>query len=379
MDALIQFTTSGSLVDLVDKKVLVMLRDGRKLIGVLRSYDQFANFLLESTVERLHLGHEFADVDIGNFDARLNLTPGVLLIRGENVVALGEIDLIAEDELPLRQIPEDEMKAKIKEFEVGLQETGVDISVDENGTMPSRTESWRRLGTSDDDERMQGPQATIEDITRQFREMRAQRDAALKQNENLRSEVAMLQASANRYVQAQRGYDNPPMDEPIPEPPLANDPFERSRGRPYAIRPGDEMDPFSQPGTDQELRHRPGTAMPQMSHLYQDEDEGMQSGMVHASRAPPRARSAAPYGAGGVRNNLNQFRYREAPAGGPMPLAQPPRPSFTLADPGRRHQRPISAQQDFISQSRNVISAPARFDNMDTINEMGEEIDPFQI
>lgn len=53
MDALIPFTTSGSLVDLVDsgsgphgnanaaEKVLVVLRDGKKLIGVLRSYDQF--------------------------------------------------------------------------------------------------------------------------------------------------------------------------------------------------------------------------------------------------------------------------------------------------------------------------------------------------
>ncbi|BEI90486.1 uncharacterized protein CcaverHIS019_0305560 [Cutaneotrichosporon cavernicola] len=209
--------------------------------------------------------------------------------------------------------------------------------------------------------------------------MRAQRDAALKQNENLRSEVTMLQASANRYAQPHRGYGNPPIDEPIPQPPLANDPFERSRGRPYAVRSGEEMDPFSQPGTVLELRHRPGTAMPQMPRLYQDEDEGMQSGMVQASRTPPRARSAAPYGAGGVRNNLSHFRYREAPAVGPMPLAQPPRPSFTLADPGRRHQRPISAQQGFISRSHNVMSAPARFDNMDTINEMGEEIDPFQI
>ncbi|EKC99361.1 RNA cap binding protein [Trichosporon asahii var. asahii CBS 8904] len=107
MDALIPFTTSGSLVDLVDKKVLVVLRDGRKLIGVLRSYDQFANFLLESTVERLYNGFEFADIDIG-----------VLLIRGENVVALGEIDLIAEDEIPLRQIPLDEMRAKLAEVEV---------------------------------------------------------------------------------------------------------------------------------------------------------------------------------------------------------------------------------------------------------------------
>ena len=94
MDALIPFTTSGSLVDLVDsksispvhvhdhvpvrnihrrrqilsvslvgsvdnmlilndlcslavvEKVMVLLRDGRKLIGVFRSYDQFGEFLL---------------------------------------------------------------------------------------------------------------------------------------------------------------------------------------------------------------------------------------------------------------------------------------------------------------------------------------------
>ncbi|WVQ84820.1 hypothetical protein IAT38_006977 [Cryptococcus sp. DSM 104549] len=102
MDALIPFTTSGSLVDLVDKKVLVILRDGRKLIGVFRSYDQFANFLLESTVERLHYKLEFADKDIG-----------VLLIRGENVVALGEIDLIAEDHVPLTEVPLADIEAKL--------------------------------------------------------------------------------------------------------------------------------------------------------------------------------------------------------------------------------------------------------------------------
>lgn len=39
-----------------------------------------ANFLLESCVERLHYKLEYADKDIG-----------VLLVRGENVVALGEI------------------------------------------------------------------------------------------------------------------------------------------------------------------------------------------------------------------------------------------------------------------------------------------------
>lgn len=81
--------------------MLVILRDGRKLHGVLRSYDQFgvssqpaqarrcsqsvlppriANLVLEDTVERIHHGDAFAE----NWH-------GLFLIRGENVVLLGEI------------------------------------------------------------------------------------------------------------------------------------------------------------------------------------------------------------------------------------------------------------------------------------------------
>lgn len=90
MDSLIPFTTSGSLVDCVDRKMLVILRDGRKLHGVLRSYDQFANLVLEDTVERIYHGNAVAERRTGLF-----------LIRGENVVLLGEIDLDQEDDLPL--------------------------------------------------------------------------------------------------------------------------------------------------------------------------------------------------------------------------------------------------------------------------------------
>lgn len=93
MDSLIPFTTSGSLVDCVDRKMLVILRDGRKLHGVLRSYDQFANLVLEDTVERIYAGDTFAERWCGLF-----------LIRGENVVLLGEIDLDREDDVPLRQV-----------------------------------------------------------------------------------------------------------------------------------------------------------------------------------------------------------------------------------------------------------------------------------
>ncbi|KAG6381209.1 Sm-like ribonucleoprotein [Boletus reticuloceps] len=91
--------------------MLVILRDGRKLHGVLRSYDQFggsttmarfvadaqrfgiANLVLEDTVERLYHGNAFAEH-----------WHGLFLIRGENVVLLGEIDLDQEDDVPLRQV-----------------------------------------------------------------------------------------------------------------------------------------------------------------------------------------------------------------------------------------------------------------------------------
>ncbi|KAG8757773.1 SM-like, degradation of cytoplasmic mRNAs and positively regulates transcription initiation [Serendipita sp. 396] len=103
MEALIPFTTSGALVDCVDKKVLVVLRDGRKLIGVLRSYDQFANLVLEGTIERKHLAHYFSEQPVG-----------VMIIRGENVVLLGEIDLDVEDEVPLQAVPLKELDVAYK-------------------------------------------------------------------------------------------------------------------------------------------------------------------------------------------------------------------------------------------------------------------------
>jgi len=104
MDSLIPFTTSGALVDCVDKKILVVLRDGRKLIGVLRSYDQFANLVIDMTVERTHLGRYYADKPVG-----------VMVIRGENVVLMGEIDLDVEDEVPLQPVPLKELQAPVKQ------------------------------------------------------------------------------------------------------------------------------------------------------------------------------------------------------------------------------------------------------------------------
>jgi len=87
------FTTAAQLLDLTDKKLMVVLRDGRKLIGVLRSWDQFANLVLQSTSERLFTTAPpllFTDIPRGTF-----------LVRGENVLLLGEIDLDKDDDVPL--------------------------------------------------------------------------------------------------------------------------------------------------------------------------------------------------------------------------------------------------------------------------------------
>lgn len=79
---------TASLVEEVDKKQLVMLRDGRMLIGVLRSVDQFANLVLQNTQERVLVNNEFCDIQ-----------RGIYLIRGENVALMGDIDQVEEDKL----------------------------------------------------------------------------------------------------------------------------------------------------------------------------------------------------------------------------------------------------------------------------------------
>ena len=75
---------------------MVILRDGKKLIGVLRCYDQFVNMTLEKTVERIVVEDKYGDLDVGLY-----------IVRGENVVLMGEVDETRE--LSLKQVPVDEI------------------------------------------------------------------------------------------------------------------------------------------------------------------------------------------------------------------------------------------------------------------------------
>jgi U6 snRNA-associated Sm-like protein LSm1 len=100
---------------------MVALRDGRKFIGVLRSWDQFgmsffpspsppvsaqltttpANLVLQSTVERIFVPpppSSSPDKSLPGLYA--DVPKGVFLVRGENVLLLGEIDLDKDDDPP---------------------------------------------------------------------------------------------------------------------------------------------------------------------------------------------------------------------------------------------------------------------------------------
>ncbi|KAJ5666420.1 uncharacterized protein N7477_008868 [Penicillium maclennaniae] len=68
------FTTAAQLLDLTDSTL---------------SYHFTANLFFQDTIERIYAGNLYADVP-----------RGVFLVRGENVLLLGEVDLDREDEIP---------------------------------------------------------------------------------------------------------------------------------------------------------------------------------------------------------------------------------------------------------------------------------------
>ncbi|KAL1116204.1 hypothetical protein AAG570_005699 [Ranatra chinensis] len=86
---------------------MVVLRDGRTIIGYLRSIDQFANLVLHRTIERIHVGKQYGDIP-----------RGVFIVRGENVVLLGEIAKEKEYNLPLKEVSVDDiLEAQRREHE----------------------------------------------------------------------------------------------------------------------------------------------------------------------------------------------------------------------------------------------------------------------
>uniref|UniRef100_A0A7S2MNL0 U6 snRNA-associated Sm-like protein LSm1 n=1 Tax=Helicotheca tamesis TaxID=374047 RepID=A0A7S2MNL0_9STRA len=87
---------SSSLVEQLDRRVLIVLRDGRHLVGVLRSFDQFSNMVLEDTSERriYHQNKDKKDPVCYYTDVKL----GLYLVRGDSMVLLGEVEESDDDD-----------------------------------------------------------------------------------------------------------------------------------------------------------------------------------------------------------------------------------------------------------------------------------------
>lgn len=84
------FTTAAALLELVDKYIIVTMRDGRALFGFLRSFDTFGNIVIQDTNERLYLEGTYAEK-----------YRGVWVVRGENIAMIGEVEHSKEGEMDL--------------------------------------------------------------------------------------------------------------------------------------------------------------------------------------------------------------------------------------------------------------------------------------
>ncbi|KMZ64496.1 Small nuclear ribonucleoprotein LSM1 [Zostera marina] len=112
---------STSLASYLDKKLLVLLRDGRKLMGTLRSFDQYANAVIEGACERIIVGELFCDIPLGLY-----------VIRGENVVLIGELDL------KIQELPDHMVRVSAQEIK-DAQKAEIE-ALDLKGTMRKRME-----------------------------------------------------------------------------------------------------------------------------------------------------------------------------------------------------------------------------------------------
>ena len=99
------------MVEQLDRRLLVILRDGRHLVGILRTFDQFSNMVLQETSERRILVvdkdvNEPKVEDIDDTDGQAqqsqpksanticyqtDIELGLFVVRGDNVVLLGEV------------------------------------------------------------------------------------------------------------------------------------------------------------------------------------------------------------------------------------------------------------------------------------------------
>ncbi|KAH7910267.1 Sm-like ribonucleoprotein [Hygrophoropsis aurantiaca] len=72
----------SSLQGYVDRRVLLILQDGRAIAGVLVGFDQKSNVVLSDSIERVYSMEEGVE----------EIPLGLYLVKGDMIVLIGEID-----------------------------------------------------------------------------------------------------------------------------------------------------------------------------------------------------------------------------------------------------------------------------------------------
>ncbi|OAX42443.1 Sm-like ribonucleo protein [Rhizopogon vinicolor AM-OR11-026] len=84
----------SSLQGYVDRRVLLILQDGRAIVGVLAGYDQKSNVVLSDSKERIYsMDDGVEEVDLGLY-----------LVKGDMIVLIGEIDEAIDQAVDLASI-----------------------------------------------------------------------------------------------------------------------------------------------------------------------------------------------------------------------------------------------------------------------------------
>jgi len=87
----------SSLQGYVDRRVLLVLQDGRAIVGVLAGYDQKSNVVLSDSKERVY------SMDEGVEEVPL----GLYLVKGDMIILIGEIDEERDSAIDLSTIRAD--------------------------------------------------------------------------------------------------------------------------------------------------------------------------------------------------------------------------------------------------------------------------------
>lgn len=84
----------ASLQGYVDHRVLLILQDGRAIVGVMAGYDQKSNVVLSDTKERVYSMEEGVE----------EIPLGLYLVKGDQIVLIAELDDALDQSIDLSTI-----------------------------------------------------------------------------------------------------------------------------------------------------------------------------------------------------------------------------------------------------------------------------------